>query len=180
MTELNITELSDGLVFKVGQKPSVTNAILSGLAAAVFSDLAASFMFGRIGSAALAILAGACAILYSRRVRRFELKVTRLEFTAVGRVGDNFGQFRAVSTYDVQRLEYQSDTTGPETARHPGGLYAAVRGKSVCLLPGIDEAQTASVIDHVEARFPDLRTRWSGQSAFGKNFVQLGIDTDNR
>ena len=85
-----------------------------------------------------------------------------------------------MSTSEVRWLEYQEDTTGPETAHHPGGLYAVLKHRSVCVLPDLDEQQTASVIERIKDKYPDLRAQWSEQSFFGKGFISLGLNDEPR
>lgn len=179
MTNVNIIDLDGTLLVQTERTPSLVEGALSAVAAAVFVGIAGSFVVGKFGAVAAGALAAALGFFFARGTRKFELRATRNEFVALGKVGDNLGNSRSVSTSEVQWLEYQEDTTGPETAHHPGGLYAILKHRSVCLLPDVDEQQTASVIARIEDKYPDLRTQWAGQSAFGRNFISLGLTDES-
>jgi hypothetical protein len=123
----------------------------------------------------LASLSASVAFLSAKRAERFELRITRKEFVARGRVGDNLGSIRSVCAADILWLEYQEDTGGADSARHPGGLYAVVKHRSVCILPEIDQEQTCLMIERIKDRFPDFRSQWAGNSPFGNHFISLGL-----
>ncbi|MBI1895458.1 MAG: hypothetical protein HYS04_02820 [Acidobacteria bacterium] len=180
MTNVNIVELDNALVVHTERTPSLVEGVLSAVATAVFVGIAGSFVVGNLGALALAVLAAAIGFFFVRWTRKFELRVTRNEFAAQGKVGDNLGSSRSVSTSDIQWLEYQEDTTGPETAHHPGGLYAILTHRTVCLLPDVDEQQTASVIERIKDKYPDLGAQWSGHSSFRKHFISLGLNDEPR
>ena len=180
LTDLTIIERDDGLVVRTTRVPSLGEGVLSAAAAGVFVGVAASFLAGRPQAIALALLAAVAGYVYARRTRTFELRMTRFQFVAVGRVGDNLGNSGSVSTSEIQWLEHQEDTTGPETAHHPGGLYAVLKHRSVCLLPDVDEQQTASLIERIKDKYPDLRAQWGGQSSFGQHFISLGLNDEPR
>jgi hypothetical protein len=180
MTSLNISDLDRGLVVRTARIPSLAESALSAVAAGVTIGFAVQFVATRPQAIALAFLAAAAGFFYARRTRRFELKITGSEFVAVGKVGDNPGNSRSVPIFDIRWLEYQEDTTGPEIAHHPGGLYAVMNHRSVCLLPDIDEHQTAVVIERIKAKFPGLRTQWTEPSSSGNHFTSLGLKDDSR
>ncbi len=180
MTNVNIVELDNALVVQTERTPSLVEGFLSAVATAVFVGIAGSFVVGKLLAAAWAVLAASIGFFFVRRTHKFELRVTRREFAARGKVGDNPGNSRSVPTSDVQWLEYQEDTTGPETAHHPDGLYAILKYRSVCLLPDVDEQQTAAVIERIKDKYPDLGTRWSGHSSFGRDFISLGLNDEPR
>jgi hypothetical protein len=95
MTDFNIIERDDGLVVRATRVPSLGDGVLSAAAAGVFVGIAASFLAGRPQAIALALLTAAAAYVYARRTRPFELRMTRFEFVAVGKVGDNLGNKRS-------------------------------------------------------------------------------------
>ncbi|HRJ21858.1 MAG TPA: hypothetical protein PLF84_22645 [Bryobacteraceae bacterium] len=175
---MSIIELDDGLVVRTVRTPSLPEGVLAAAAALVFVGVAASFVAGIPQAIALASMIAAVAFFYARRPRKFELRIDKFKFIALGKVGDNLGDTRSVSVSDVRWLEYQEDTTGPETAHHPGGLYAVLKHRNLCLLPDMDEQQTASIIDRIEAKYPALREQWSRQSSFGKHFTSLGLNDE--
>jgi hypothetical protein len=175
-TELNIIDLDDALVIRAARKPPLAEGILSAVAAGAFAAILAFHFVGLPGGIVSALLAASLVLLYARRKRNVELRITRLEFVSRGRVGDNLGSTRTACSADIQWLEYQEDTTGPGTSHQPGGLYAVLGRRSICLLPDMNEPQTALVIERIEGRFPDFKSQWENKSVFGRNFTSLGLD----
>jgi len=76
----------------------------------------------------------------------------------------------------VRWLEYQNDMSGPESD-HPGGLYAVLKHRSVCVLPYLSAEQTTEVVERIATRFPDFRDQWCSQSVFGSHVIYLGLDS---
>ena len=176
----DVIDSRDGLLVRTERKASLMEALLSCAVMGAFVAIAC-IRFLRIWEViVLAIVSASLAFLIAKRTERFELRITRKEFVARGRVGDNLGGVRSVCTADILWLEYQEDTTGADSARHPGGLYAVVRHRSICILPDIDQKQTALIIERVKNRFPDLREQWAANSPFGSHFITLGLNESNR
>ena len=128
------------------------------------------------GDNSLYVLAAAVAFLWARRAKRFELRIYPPGVRGKGKVGDNLGLARRVRASDVQRFEYQEDTTGPETSHHPQGLYAVLSFSSICLMPDVDERQTAEIIERIVNKFPDISAHWGGPSPFGKHLTSPGLN----
>jgi hypothetical protein len=177
--ELKIVDFDDALVIKAKQKPSLGEAILSAVASGGFVGLIVFRFVAMPAMVAIAAVAGFLGFLYAVHKRNAELRVTNLEFRSRGRVGDDFGSTRNVCGTDVRWLEYQEDTSGPETSHHPGGLYAVRGSLSICMLPYIDQQQTALVIDRILDKFPEFRQQWRRNSPFGQHFTALGLDEPN-
>lgn len=178
MAELNIVDSDEALVVRTRRTTTLFSGFLSAIGTVGVASFAASYVMGQPQGTALALAAAVVAFLYSRRTRNFELRVTSSQFVALGQVGDNFGNSRSVAVSDVQWLEYQGDTTGPETAHHPQGLYAVLGHRSMCLLPEVDAQQAASIIDQITARYPNLQQQWSGRSSFGTHFISLRLNEE--
>lgn len=178
MTNVNFVELDNALLVQTERTPSLVESVLSAVATAMFVGFAGSFFVRKLTAVAPGVLAAVIAFFFVRQMRKFELRVTRSEFAAQGKVGDNLGKSRSVPTADVQWLEYQEDTTGPETADHPGGLYAVLRNRTVCLLPDVDAQQTTAVITRIRGKYPDLSDQWSGPSSLGEHFVSLRLNDE--
>lgn len=176
MTELNVIDLDEALLVTAARKRSTAEGLLSATAVGVATAIVAAFFVGKLLLVALALATGSAAFLWAVRTDRHELRITREKFVSCGRVGDNFGSIRTVDATDIRWLEHQEDTSGPETSHHPGGLYAVLELRSVCLLPELDEQQTNLIIERIKDRFPDFRGRWSGHSPFGRHFTSLGLD----
>src|ERR1700731_4890889 len=123
-TELEILDFDDALVIRAKQRPSPAEAIFSAGVSGGFVGLIAFRFVPMPVMVAIAVVAGFLGFLYAVRKWNAELRVTNLEFRSRGRVGDGFGSKRSVCSTDVRWLEYQEDTSGPETSHHPGGLYA--------------------------------------------------------
>jgi hypothetical protein len=175
-TELNIIDRNDTLLATTKQKPPLLDGLVSATATGGCTGLLASSFVGKPELVALVCLTSSVAFFYALRTRRFELRITRLEFKSRGRLGDSLASTRTVCASDIQWLEHQENTTGLDTAHHPRGLYAVLRHRSVCLLPDVDEQQSASIIERIHDKYPEFRAQWSGQSPFGRHFTSLGLD----
>lgn len=175
-TAIKIEETQDGLIITADQGHSLVTAIVGALAAGAFTAIAASRLLGIAAIITLTALVASISFLFGIRRRINELRVTGSQFHARGRLGDRLRSARSVAAADIKWLEYQEDTTGPETAHHPGGLYAVLRRQSVCVLPYVDRLQADEVIEKISARFPHLRQQWKGQSPFGQHITRLGLD----
>jgi len=136
-TELNVTELDDALLLGTTRQHSLLQSLLSAATSGAVVAFIASYLVEWLLCVFFALGGASLAFLYAKRKRTFELKVTKLKFTSSGKVGDNIGSIRTLSAADVQQLEFQEDTSGPETAYHLEGLYARVRHNSICLLPDV-------------------------------------------
>lgn len=174
---IEIVDLDDELVVNSEWRSSIPEAVVSAVVAGGCTALVllqyveADTIFAGLASVA----AAAVAFMTARRQQSGQLRVTRNRFEARGRIGDRLGSSRAVSSSEVKWLEYQEDTTGVDNADHPGGLYAVLRWRNICLLPYADANQTYSVIERIQDKFPDLRQQWAKVSAFGQNFQTLGL-----
>jgi len=177
--ELNVIELRDGLLVRTERKPSSLEALLSCAVMGAFVTLVCSRFLVWWEVIVLASLSASVAFLSAKRTERFELRITRKEFAARGRVGDNLGSNRSVCAADILWLEYQESTGGADSSGHPEGLYAVVKHRSICILPDIDEKQTSLMIERIKGRFPDFRTQWADHSPFGTHFISLGPNKPN-
>ena len=102
-----------------------------------------------------------------------ELRVTPLEFQSRGNLGAA-SQPTPVCSADIHWLEYQPDCSGPDTGYRPGGLYAKLRFRTVCVLPLLDENQTIEVIGRIKKRFPEMARGWS-EPSIGDRFTTLRL-----
>lgn len=173
--ELNVVDLDNELRIIAVRRWSLAEAAVSTSASGGFVALLASQYLERLAVVVLALGASFLAFVLARRKRAVELRVARDQFVVRGRVGDEVRPRRRVSVSGIQWLEYQDDTTGPESSHHPGGLYAVLEHQSICLLPDVDETQTAMVVERIESKFPELRRRWRGASSFGRHFTSMKL-----
>ena len=104
-TELNFTELDDALLVRTARQYSLPKSLLSAATIGAVVGFIASYIVEWLPCILLALGAASLAFLYARRTRAFELKVTKLEFTSSGKVGDNLGSIHTVSAADVEQLE---------------------------------------------------------------------------
>lgn len=178
MVTLGIHDSGNALVVRAERGPSPISGLVAAFATGSFWVLVFHNLL-RLQSrwllAGTTILIAGMSFVLAMRRKSTELRISRDEIISRGPLGDSFRSKRQVNPQDVKWLEYQEDTTGPETSQHPGGLYAVLSQHSVCLLPDIDERQTATVIEQIHKRFPDLSRKWQSQSPFGQNFVSLGL-----
>jgi hypothetical protein len=59
-----------------------------------------------------------------------------LDYTSRPIGGWRIRQARSIARMEVRWLEYHEDTRGPEGGE-PGGLYAILKHRSVCILPDL-------------------------------------------
>lgn len=171
--DVTVAEARDGLVFRVVKYPSVSSALLDALATGAFTALMTAALFGQTRFLLIGIVTALFAFVLSRRPRTATLTVDKLDLVSTGRVGEGLGLTRSIATAELQGLGFEEDTTGPEDSSHPGGLYAQVGGKSVCLLPGITGQQSAEVIREILRRFPQLREQFSKASGPEDHFCRF-------
>lgn len=179
MTNIDIREYSDELLICAVRARSLGECLTSALVTTGAVALMCSFVIGRTAAAVIAIPIALLSFVSMRRRRKFTLRVSRQVFSAVGKVGDNLGDSRSVRAADVKWLEYQEDTTGPETGNHPGGLYAVLKYRSVCLLPDVDEQQTHNLIEKIQDKYPELGRQWASESPFGNRIISLGLSDES-
>jgi hypothetical protein len=129
---------------------------------------------GALWLSGVALLVACLSLLRVSQASIAELRVTNLELQSS--VRGTFGSRRSVSRADIRWLEYQEDSSGLETSHHPGGLYAVLRLQSVCLLPYVNEQQTAQIIERIVTKFPDLGKQSNESSSFGAHFISLGLN----
>jgi hypothetical protein len=137
-------------------------AVLGGLVASmIVSDLFHVVWWPLVGFAfaVLAYFSGA-------GVRKAELRMSALECYTKANFSKSLVRGRTVLTGDILWLEYNEQ--GFSTSAR-GGLYAARRSGSVCLLPLLDGQQTTEVIAAIEAKFPGLSEGWRKNSPWGKS-----------
>jgi hypothetical protein len=175
-TEINFTELEDTLIVSTASRYSLFEVCLSTVTAGTAAGFLASYFIGWLPAGVLAMIVALLAFLNATRVRTFELRVTSSDLVLVGAGGDNFGSFRRLSTADVKQIEYVEDTSGPETAYHPEGLYVRTKHLTIRMLPGVDALQTAEITARLEEKFPALSDRPAAcESVFGSHFTALGL-----
>ena len=178
MSSKVVTENSPtGLLFRVERRRTgiFLRQIIGACIAGVVVFLVAHRYLPLSAALAFSGLVAGAEVLSIGRGRVAVLKVTNLELASEAHIEGWFRSRRSICRADIRGLEYQEDTTGPETASHPGGLYADVRHGSVCLLPNIDESQTAFIIESIWEHFPDFRKQCAEQSPF-EHFTQLHLD----
>ncbi len=178
-SKLDMRDLEGALVIRVSRKGIVREAIVSVVVALIVVGVFASRLLRGPMLIALAVLVVAADLIYVMRRRNAELTVTNLELRSRAYIEGWYGPVRSVPRADIRWMEYQEDTTGPETAHHPEGLYAVLDRRNICLLPYVNEEQAALVIDKIVKKFPDFGDQWRRQSPFGENFTTLGLNEMN-
>lgn len=174
-SNLDVQDLKDRLVIKVVRKRVLVEAILSAVLALAGVTWAGWHFLPWQWLSLAATLVALADVLYIMRSKTAVLSVTNLEFISRAFIEGWHSSTRCVPRANIKWLEYQEDTTGPETAHHPGGLYAVLPQGSVCLLPHVDEKQTGMVIERILAKFPAFRDQWKENSPFGQHFTVLDL-----
>ena len=172
---LTIRDSDKALVICADHRPSITNGFVAAFASSMFWIFALHSLLRSSILAGTAILAAGLSFALATRRTISKLQISKDEIISKGRVGDSFRSKRQMRAEDVQWLEYQEDTTGPETSHHPGGLYAVLSHSSVCILPEIDDQQATEVIERIASRFPELSRKWQSHSPFGRNLLSLEL-----
>jgi hypothetical protein len=173
--ELEIVHGSDWLLLKASRKRSAPVGILSAAVSAACFVLIGYRYVDLPVLLLIAVLGGAIGLLQFTRGKVVQLRVGRLDFETIGYFGGDWRGKRSISSADVQWLEYQEDSGGIENADHPEGLYAVLRWRSVCVLPGVNPQEADMAISEIERKFPDMAKQWSGRSSFGKHITTLGL-----
>ncbi len=175
-TTLLIQEEDHALLLRVQQSHGHLQSLLSGAIAAV---VIAAFLHQHLPMQWLipiCLIVGALSYVAKNRIKNVVLRVTSVEFTTTGFFEGGGVRFhRFVPTADVRWLEYRPETGGGEAAYHPKGLYAVTRSGVSCVLPYLEEQETATVISRIEARFPAFAERWRAESPFGEHYLTLGL-----
>ena len=174
----DIRDLQDGLLIRARRRRAWTRSLFVAFVTGLAALLTLShFLTGSI-LVVVVLLAVLLGLSEGFGQSKADLRVTKLEFQTRGNLGTGsrpFSQsFRSVCSADIRWLEYQPKAVGPDVGYRPGGLYAKLRLRTVCLLPLLDEKQTIEVIDHIARRFPDMAKQWSAPS-LGDHFTTLGI-----
>ena len=173
--ELEIIHGRDWLLLKASRKRSALKGILSAAVGAAFFVLIGYRYVDLPVLLLIGVLGGVIGFLQFTRGKVVQLRVGRLDFETIGYFGDDRRGKRSVSSADVQWLEYQEGSAGIENADRPEGLYAVLRGRSACILPGVNPQQADMAISEIERKFPDMAKQWSGRSSFGGHITTLGL-----
>lgn len=180
--ELKIRGDDSSLVITARQGRSFVTAVVSALATSAFLAIASHYILGLPTLLLVTVVAIGAGLSFSLAIRSTvnELRMTNRELESQGRCGDRFRSARHIDCADILWLEYQEDTSGPETSYHPGGLYAVLKHHSICILPYVDRQQADTVIGKISERFPELRQRWKAQSPFGQHVTLLPLHEQPR
>ena len=172
--KLSILDLQDQLVVYSTKRPSNREATLSAAAAGTVTGYMVYQQFGGAAAAGVAIATGA-AIAWTTyrteaRVSHTELRVNRHEFVLEMRSGDAIQAKRRTACFDIRWLEYRRGEADSPEQQSQTGLHAVLQGGPVCVLPGVDEREAATVIERIESKFPELRELWERRSPFGVEY----------
>jgi hypothetical protein len=173
---LEIEEITDGLLIRITRQKVVGRAAVSGIFALILVLIVGPHFLSWPITIALAALLGVGDWVSIMRGRVGELRVTDREFRSRAYIDGWSLTNRRIPARDIHWLEFQEDTTGPETAHHPGGLYAVIERSSICLLPDADESQTSEIIERIWQRFPEFQKRCAKRSAFEGHYTLLHLE----
>lgn len=172
---LDIREIEGSLVFRVTRSHRKLEAAFGAIVAVAATYVALRHFVSIPVILVVASIVAAISFVEIIKATKAELRITHDLIESLGSFGERLGRKKTLRFADVKWFEYQEDTSGPETSHHPGGLYAVLKHGSVCTLPYIDETQTASVIDQIFRKFPELRRQAEQHTAFGKKLTSLDI-----
>jgi hypothetical protein len=174
-SKLSILELQDQLVIYSTKRPSSREAKLSAAAAGTGAAYMVYQQFGGAAAAGVALATGAAMAMMTfrteARASHAELRVNRHELVLETRTGESVQAPRRTACFDVQWLEYRPGEADSGAARSQAGLHAVLQGGSVCVLPGLDEREAATVIERIGGKFPELREQWERRSPFGVEYL---------
>jgi len=174
--ELRITATPDVLVIDLIHRRSRIEILTAALTSGGCGALLAHYFLNWRESCIVGVLVAAGTFAFTAADRHFQLRVSANETVSLGRIEGELSSRRCVPTQHIEWLEYQEDATGPESSSHPQGLYAVSLRRSTCLLPHINEADTAAIINRIYEQFSTLRSQVRRASPFGRHIVTLGLE----
>ena len=173
-SKLSILDLQDQLVVYSTKRPSSREAKLSAAAAGTGVAYMVYQQFGGPAAAGVAVATGAAIAMMTFRTEakasHAELRVNRHELVLETRTGESAEAPRRTACFDVQWLEYRPGEDNSPAERSQAGLHAVLHHGSVCILPGVDENEAATVVERIGSKFPDLREQWERRSPFGVEY----------
>lgn len=173
--DYEIRDFQDSLLIRVRRRRAWTRSLFGGVITGLAALLTLSHIISGSIFAVVVFLAVLLGLSEGFSQANAELRVTGLEFQTHGNLGTDSLQVHTVPSADIRWLEYQPEYGGPDGGYRPGGLYAKLRVRTVCVLPMLDEDQTTDVIERIATRFPDLAKHWAAPS-IGDHFTTLGLD----
>jgi hypothetical protein len=171
----DIEEVSRGLLIRCHGEQSKAGILLgvaAGLCFAVFAFRSAWKWGG--------LLLGGCAIWSSLREwnRKIEVEVTATEkgVEVAGYFGRDYQPIRWLLWEDLFRFEDGRGTDG-EDGYSPSGVWAVGPKVKTCILPGLDETESDTVIRKIYERFSNapMAVDPGYQSIFRDEIISLGL-----
>jgi hypothetical protein len=169
--QIYIDHQPDALIIRADEESTPMDAAVSCIVSSGFYALVASRFLSWPFVAIFATLGAWSGYGLAKRQRTATLRAENLEFRTSERLW-MFGPTRSVARADICYLEYRNEKHREGLAQQ--GLFAKVKFGNVCLLPYLDEKQTASAIQALYRRFPDMPLMRSDPS-FGDHFTTLGL-----
>jgi len=172
--DYEIREFPDSLLVRVKRRRARTRSLFGAVITGLVALLTLSHIVSGSILAVVVFLAVLLGLSEGFSQASAALRVTALEFQTRGNLRTNSRAVHEVCSADIRWLEYHPDYSNPETGYCPGGLYAKLRFRTVCVLPLLDENQTITVIERIKKRFPDMAKQWS-EPSIGDHFTTLGL-----
>lgn len=166
-TEWTVADRGDGLLIRTQRTYTVfERAVVATILALCIGAFARWFLHVGWQGLGLGMLIGALAYVLGDNTQSHQLLVKDAYLESIGKISGQFGKKRLVEVNDLIRLEYQESRSGGDTDGPPEGLYAvvrrpkpwpeALRERSICILPGLDESDVRRPLAQIRERFPGL------------------------
>ncbi|MEG9436585.1 hypothetical protein JAO29_10480 [Edaphobacter sp. HDX4] len=180
---LDIREVPEGLILRVGKSRSIVKAIL-GLVfgtgfivyflrntkeSMVVTVLVCSFFIYAIVNGVIGELCGTSVTL----------TVTNLDLISEGHAPDGYKP-SSIPRASIYQLEFREPQNVGEGSPDPSGLYVEYEGlllsPQTCVLPHIDQTQTHQAIEAILRRFPDTESLAPSRVGRTSDLVSLNLN----
>ena len=152
-----IREFRDALVITSFESRPVLNAALNAVVVGSASALFTRGFLNPIQTVIVSALCSALGMTASLRSSKAKLRITNNEFQMRGSYGPDARTFRDINSAEILGFTYlKYSEEGVEFPDYPGGLYALVGSRYVCLLPYVGPEDVPEITQKIRLKFSHL------------------------